>query len=97
MTDTDLIPWSELTDREKQNFVTFLNDVGITVSVDEAEPYYGNREKIEREGTQPPEGVQNEYACPNCFGDITREHIPHLKRTGECPHCGHDLTGRNDD
>lgn len=82
-------PWSELTERERENFRSFLHDHGIRVTVEDAREYYGNREKVEQDATEP---LDNDGAlCPNCMGPITQENLLLEGDAGFCPHCGEDL------
>lgn len=84
------IPWSELSDRERENFRSLLHDHGIRVTVNEAREYYGNREKIEREATEPLDN-DDDGLCSNCMGPITQESLLLEGEPGFCPHCGVDL------
>ena len=43
------VPWEDLEPFEKDEFTQMLHVLGIDVSVDEAERYYGNKELVEKE------------------------------------------------
>lgn len=88
MTD-DPIPWGDLTDEDRRNFTEMLNrrfNAGLTI--EEAEAYYGNPEKVEEDFGYERDGGPE---CPECFTSLYREDIPALKRTGRCPYCGEDI------
>lgn len=87
-------PWSELSQRERENFRTFLHDHGIRVTVDEAREYYGNREKVEEDATEPLDDDGD--LCPNCMGPITQEGLLLEGDAGFCPLCGEDLAEGGD-
>lgn len=84
---TDPVPWEELSAWEQINFTLMMNkrfEAGL--SVEDAEEYYGNPDKVEQDfGEQATEGGPE---CPECFTPLYQDDIPYLKRTGKCPNCG---------
>jgi DNA adenine methylase len=63
-------------------------EFGADLSVDEAESYYGNPEKVKRDlGDLGDEGP----SCSNCFNTLSRADLRELKDTGRCPYCGENI------
>lgn len=91
MSDSEPIPWGDLSDGDRENFTAMLNQrFGADLTVSDAAEYYGDREKVERELGDITD--DDGPACSNCFNTITRYDLPELQATGECPHCGAVIT-----
>lgn len=82
--------WDDLSDRDRENFRSFLHDHGITVSIEDAREYYGNPEKVEKDATEPLD--DDGYLCPECMAPIDQEGLLLDGEPGFCPYCGEDLS-----
>lgn len=90
--EPSIVPWDELSQPERERFAQMLNRrYGASVTVEEAQEYYGNREKVEEDFGEDDRNPENAPECPKCFTPLHRSDIPHLKKYGTCPNCGEVL------